>query len=106
MSLQGWKNGLLVVGWNMGWVGQRLGLEWPAENCLQDTTSSPSCGWTGVGEAGGRESSVEAVVITRLPFWKVLCDPICTTAKSGEDLYFNFLVVVLLGVDTIPEMIN
>ena len=90
----------------MGWVGQGLGLEWPAENRLKDMTSSLGCGWTGAGGAGGRESSTEAVVITRLPFRKMLYDPIRTTAKSREDLYFNFLVVVLLGVDTIPEMIN
>lgn len=70
-------------------VGQGLGLEWPVEDCLQDVTSPPSCGWAGTGAAGGKVSHVEAVVVTRLPFWRItgFCAILSVQLQNQEKVF-------------------
>lgn len=65
----------------------------PAEDCLQGYEQLPGCKWT--GDLGGRNSTEN--LIPRPPFQRMLCEPVGTTARSGEHFYSNFLVLYCSG---------
>lgn len=59
----------------------------------RDMSNSPAAG--GWGDPGGRESTEN--LIPRPPFQRMLCEPVGTTARSGEHFYSNFLVLYCSG---------